>query len=80
MKDKGSHMYAYNVQSLVHIIVNVKERENSMAGMGTLSNWATSSNLFVPSVPNQICSTFIWWWSATMHDQLYDLICQIKPN
>lgn len=38
MKDKGSHMYAYNVQSLVHIIVNVKETENSMAGMGTLSN------------------------------------------
>ena len=62
-----------------------REREVSVAEVGTMGIWATSScNLLVSSgigwTQAHMHTTSIWWWNAAVHSQLYGLVCQITPS
>ena len=43
MKDKRTNIYADNIQSFIHMISNLKEREDKVAGVVTMDIWAISS-------------------------------------
>ena len=84
MRDKRSNAYACNIQNLIQIMSNLKEKEGNVAGMGTMDFWATSScNLPVPSGPAQAqsrtCHFHLMMEHCCVHPTLR-LVGQIAPS
>ena len=62
------------------VIGTGQEREGSVAGVGIMDIWVTSScNLLVPSGlrPNHVHITSIWWWSFAANAYLCSFTSQV---